>query len=216
MSLTRMPRRLLRDQAYEALLAAIVSGELAPGQLLRDAELAEQVGLSRTPVREALARLTDEGLVQSKPNAYTRVAPLDRRDCTEAFVLLRALHVLAAQEAVPALSAEDLTLLRATNDQFAAALADRDVPAALAADDDFHGVLVQASGNRTLAATIERLTPRIRRLEQLRFGSLPGRESVRTHARIIDACAAGDTELAGRIVHENWDALGRLVEAAFS
>lgn len=215
MTIARVERRLLRDEAYDVLRAAIVSGELAPGQVVRDAELAAQVGLSRTPVREALARLADEGLVESKPNAYTRVTPLSRRDCTEAFVLLRALHVLAAREAVPQLTEEDVAAMRRANAEFADALSTNDVEAALAADDDLHGVVVAAADNRTLTATLERLLPRIRRLERLRFASLPGRGSVRLHERIITACAAGDVERAAALTYDNWDTLGRFVAHAF-
>lgn len=216
MQLTRVPRRLLRDEAYDVLLAAIVSGELAPGQVVRDGELADLVGLSRTPVREALARLTDEGLVESKPNSYTRVTTLNRRDCEEAFVLLRALHVLAAREAIPRMTGADVSAMRAANEAFTRSLDDGDVEAALAADDAVHAVVVAASGNRTLASTLDRLAPRIRRLERLRFASLPARDSVAVHERIAQACADRDVEGGARLVHDNWDSLGRLIDAAFA
>jgi DNA-binding GntR family transcriptional regulator len=140
MQLSRVPRRLLRDEAYDVLLAAIVNGDLEPGQVVRDGELAAQVGLSRTPVREALARLADDGLVESKPNAYTRVTPLNRRDCEEAFVMLRALHVLAVTEAVARMTPDDVARMQQANAAFAAALDAGDVDAALAADDDVHAV----------------------------------------------------------------------------
>jgi len=216
MSLPIVSRRLLRDEAYVVLLDAIVSGALGPGQLIRDAELAAQVGLSRTPVREALARLADERLVESKPNAYTRVTPLNRRDCEEAFVMLRALHVLAVREALPRMTAHDVARMRAANAAFAAALDAGDVDAALAADDDVHAVVVEAAGNRTLAATLDRLAPRIRRLERLRFASLPGRESVEVHECIARACADRDMDRAAQLVHDNWDSLGRLIQTAFA
>jgi DNA-binding GntR family transcriptional regulator len=209
-------RRLLRDSAYDALLAAILSGELAPGQVVRDAELAAQVGLSRTPVREALARLIDEGLVESKPNAYTRITPLDRRSCEEAFVVYRALHVLAAREAVPRLTDDDVTRMRMANDAFAAALDAGDVEAALAADDDVHDVLVDVAANRTLRDTLARLAPRIRRLERLRFGSLPAHASVEMHERIAAACDARDVERVAALVHDNWATLGQLIDREFA
>jgi DNA-binding GntR family transcriptional regulator len=214
MSLPVVPRRLLRDEAYDVLVAAIVSGELPPGQVLRDVELAAQVGLSRTPIREALARLTDEGLVESKPNAYTRVAPIDLRDGAEAYVVLRCLHGLAAREAAPRITPDHVGAMRAANVRFAAALDAGDVEAALAADDELHGVVLQAAGNRTLAASLERLTPRIRRLERLRFGSVPGRDSIAMHDRIIDALAHHDADRAADLVHENWSTLGRLIDDA--
>lgn len=216
MSLPIVSRRLLRDEAYAVLRDAIVSGALGPGQLIRDADLAAQVGLSRTPVREALARLVDEGLVESKPNAYTRVTPLNRRDCEEAFVMLRALHVLAVREAMPRMTTHDVARMRAANAAFAAALDAEDADAALAADDDVHAVIVEAAGNRTLAATLERLAPRIRRLERLRFASLPGRESIEVHERIAQACADRDADRAARLVHDNWDSLRRLIESALA
>ncbi|MGC9668738.1 GntR family transcriptional regulator [Planosporangium sp. 12N6] len=211
-----MPRRLLRDEAYDVLLAAIVNGDLQPGQVVRDGELAAAVGLSRTPVREALARLADEGLVESKPNAYTRVTPLNQRDCEEAFVMLRALHVLAVTTAVARMTPADVARMRTSNAAFAAALDAGDVEAALAADDDVHGVYLDAADNRTLTATLDRLTPRIRRLERLRFASLPGRESVDVHEQLAQACADGDQDRAARLVHANWASLERLIEAAFT
>jgi DNA-binding GntR family transcriptional regulator len=75
---------------------------------------------------------------------------------------------------------------------------------------------VEAAGNRTLSATLDRLAPRIRRLERLRFASLPGRESVDVHEQLARACADGDRDRAARLVHDNWDSLGRLIEAAFT
>ena len=215
MPLDAIPRRLLRDQAYEALLDAIISGELQPGQVVHDVDLATRVGLSRTPVREALARLADEGLIESKPNAYTRVTELLRQDCHDAYVVVRALHVLAITEALPALTEADLERMRAANRRFAAAVAGADVHAAVRADDELHAVVLERAGNAALIAALERLTPRIRRLERLRFGSPPGRDSVGTHERIIAACERGDAEAAARFVHENWSALGRLIDEAF-
>ncbi len=208
-------RPLLRDEAYRTLRDAIVSGDLAPGEVIRDGDLAERVGLSRTPVREAIARLVDEGLVESKPNAYTRVTPLVRRDVHDAYVVLRTLHELAAREAVARMTPDNLTAMRAANERFAEALRARDVEAAMAADDDLHGVLVVASGNRALAAAIERLAPLVRRLERLRFGSLPGRQSVRVHKQIIAACAAGDAATAATLTAENWSTLGEQIARAF-
>jgi DNA-binding GntR family transcriptional regulator len=216
MSLPAVPRRLLRDEAYRVLRDAIVGGVLAPGEQLRDGELAERVGLSRTPVREALARLTDEGLVESKPHAYTRVTALDRRECRDAYVVVRALQELAVREAVPRLAPADLAAMRAANTRFAAALDAGDVDAALRSDDDFHGALTQASGNRALILAIERLLPQIRRLERLRFGSLPGRRSVRDHEEITAACEAGDVERAVALTSSNWATLGQLIDQAFN
>jgi DNA-binding GntR family transcriptional regulator len=207
MDLERIERSLLRDRAYHVLRDAIIAGELAPGAVIRDAALAERVGLSRTPVREALARLTDEGLVESKPHAWTRVTPLVHRDVRDALIVVRAMHELAVQLAVALMSEHHHAQMRAANRRFAAALEAGDVQAALDADDEFHGVPIEVLGNRALAATIDRQLPLIRRLERLRFGSLLGRRSITWHDQLTDACEDGDTDLAVAITTRIWTTL---------
>src|SRR3954469_8460165 len=135
-------RDLLRDRAYAAIRDAIVDGTLAPGERLRDQELTAWLGLSRTPVREALARLEADGLVETAPQRFTRVAPLDRREASDAFPVVAALHALAAELAAPRLTAGDIDRRKHANARFADALQQGDVDAALQADDEFHGVFV--------------------------------------------------------------------------
>jgi DNA-binding GntR family transcriptional regulator len=209
------PRTLLRDEAYARLRDAVLDGTLEPGEQLRDAELSAWLGLSRTPIREALARLEEYGLVESAPNRYTRVAPLDRRDAQDAFQVVAALHALAAVLGVPRVSDRELTAMRGANTDFATALKRGDVDAALEADDRFHAVLVQASANREIVRSLERLTPKVRRLERARFASLGGRRSAAEHRQIIAACAAADAEAAARAVRDNWLSLGALIDATF-
>jgi DNA-binding GntR family transcriptional regulator len=208
-------RTLLRDQAYVRLRDAILDGTLEPGEQLKDAEIAEWLALSRTPIREALARLEEYGLVETAPNRYTRVTSLSAADARDAFSVVAALHSLAASLGVPRLSAEELAEMRKANEDFAAALRAGDVDRALAADDRFHGVLVHASANREIARSLERLMPRVRRLERARFGSLPGRRSVRQHDQIVVLCASGQAEAAARAVRENWLSLGALIDQTF-
>src|SRR6187402_2866299 len=182
-------RTLLRDQAYARLRDAILDGTLEAGEQLKDAELSEWLGLSRTPIREALARLEEYGLVETAPNRYTRVAPLTRRDARDAFPVVAELHALAALLGVPRISDDELAAMPAANEEFAVALSKGDVDEAVAADDRFHAVLVQASANREIARSLERLMPKIRRLERARFGSLAGRRSMEQHERIVTLCA---------------------------
>ncbi|MFI5728837.1 GntR family transcriptional regulator [Kribbella sp. NPDC051587] len=206
-----VPRSLLREDAYRAIRDAIVKGELAPGERLNDADLSEWLGVSRTPVREALARLEQAGLVQTKPGRYTMVSPLDARALREAQLVTAAMHELAVREAVPHLAAADLAEMRAANARFAKALRATDVDAALQADDDFHAVPVRVSANQAVAAVLDQYTPALRRIERLRFGSLSGRESVAQHNVIIDHCAAGDAEAAADAARTNWLTLVPLI-----
>jgi len=207
MTLQPLPRLLLSDRAYRVIRDAIVAGELPPGTIVRDADLADSLGLSRAPVRAALARLAADGLVESKPQSYTRVTPLIVRDVRDAVAVVRAMHELAAREAVPRLTADDVLAMRTANQRFAAAVAAGDVDAALIEDDALHDVLVSAAGNRAAAATIDRYTPLIRRLERRLFAPGLGRRSVRRHRLLIDACAARDVGTAVAMTTEIWSAL---------
>ncbi|MEV5103400.1 GntR family transcriptional regulator [Streptomyces massasporeus] len=207
-----VPRTLLRDRAYEAIRDAIVAGEIEPGAVVRDAELAERLGLSRAPVRDAFSRLVDEGLLESKPQSYTRVTPLVAADVRDAAAVVGALHELVTRVAVPRLGAADLTVMRAANERFAAAVSAGDVDAALRADDELHDVLVRMSGNRAAAATVARYTPLIRRLERQRFGEGGSCRSAGLHERLIEACAAGDVDGAVHVTAEIWRGLEELAD----
>jgi DNA-binding GntR family transcriptional regulator len=207
-------RSLLRENAYQAIRDAIVDGTLAPGERLNDGDLAEWLGVSRTPVREALARLEQTGLVQTKPGRYTIVSPLDVRAARAAQSVTAAMHELAIREATPGLSAAEIDAMREANARFAGALRRNDVEAALAADDDFHSVPVTACANAAIRTVLEQFTPVLRRLERLRFSSLSGRSSVAQHDRIIAACEAGDVEGAVTATRANWQTLLPLLDTS--
>ncbi len=198
---------LLRDQALMRIRTAIVSGELAPGSVVKDADLAVRLGLSVAPVRAALARLVDEGLVEAKPQSHTRVTPMRPRQVRDAAGVVRAMHELAAREAAGRTTADDVAAMRGANARFATAVDAGDLEAALDADDDLHAVLLARAGNTALTATVERFTPTIRRLERARFAAAHGRESVVLHDRLIAACAAADVDAAVATTTEIWTAL---------
>ncbi|KQS66954.1 GntR family transcriptional regulator [Modestobacter sp. Leaf380] len=207
MSVVTAPRVLLRDQALVAIREAIVSGELPPGGVVKDAELAVRLGLSVAPVRTALARLADEGLVESKPQSHTRVTAVVPSVVHDAAVVVRAMHELAVRTAVPAVSSDDVATMRAANDRFAAAVRAGDVDAAMDADDDLHDVLVDRCGNGAVRATVDRFTPVVRRLERLRFAAAHGADSVDLHEQLITACQHHDVEAAVGTTTAIWTAL---------
>ena len=200
-------RGLLRDDVYRRLRDAIVDGTLTPGEQLRDLELAAWLGVSRTPVREALLRLAHSGLVLAQPGRSTVVSPLDVREVRDARDVVAAMHELAVREAVPVLTEADLATMRDANRRFAAAVQSGDVEQALLADDDLHGVLVTIAGNRALDRVLEQFTPTLRRAERLRFGSLRGRASITQHDELIRLCAAGDVEGAAAVAYDTWHSL---------
>lgn len=207
-----MPRSLLRDEAYENIRRAIIDGTLPPGTNLRDGDLAEQLGLSRAPVRQALLRLIEDGLVESKPQSYTRVAGFVPDDVRDALQLVRALHEFAVRVGVPRMGAAEVAAMRAANTRFADAVAAGDVAAAIAADDELHDVPVAAARNRAIATTLARYTPLLRRLEYARFSTLPAHRSVQRHAELADAVEAGDVDAACSITATIWTELEALLE----
>jgi DNA-binding GntR family transcriptional regulator len=145
-------RSLLRDHVYESIRDAIVDGTLVPGERLRDSELEEWLGVSRTPIREALLRLERAGLVIAEPGKATTVAPYDQQSTTSAQQVVAAMHELAARLAVPSVGEAEIAAMAGANAEFADALEKQDVDRALAADDQLHGVLVAACGNAAVAA----------------------------------------------------------------
>src|SRR2546421_11496214 len=121
-TLEKIDRIPLRERVYKLVQRAIVSGELHPGQRVRDLDLAAQLGVSRTPVREALQRLEDEGLVEALPGALTRIVPLDTQAARAAFPVVAVLHALATRLSIETLSEQDISSLSRANESLIAAL----------------------------------------------------------------------------------------------
>jgi DNA-binding GntR family transcriptional regulator len=213
--LRALPQASLAEQAYATLLDAIVKGDLPPGHRLRDQELAAQLGVSRTPVREALRRLEDEGLVESRRNASTRVAPVRPDRLRDAFPVVAALQGLATRLGVPALTTKDIAQMERHDAERTAALRSGDVLAAIAADDRFHGVLLKAAGNAEIARLLARVMPHIRRLDLLHFEALTHRtDPGADHVGILDACRRGEAWEAAQLVERNFLRLGEQMAAA--
>ena len=205
-------RRLLRDDVYGRLRDAIVDGSLAPGEQLRDGELAAWLGVSRTPVREALLRLAEAGLVVAQPGRSTTVSSLDLRDVRDARDVVAAMHELAVREAVGSLTPADLEAMHEANRRFRAAIERGDVEAAVRADDELHGIPVAVASNRALAAVLDQFTPVLRRAERLRFSSLGGRASLAHHDELIRLCGAGDVDQAAAVAFDTWHSLPTIEE----
>lgn len=205
--LPAMPRSLLRDDVYLRLRDAIVDGRLEPGRQLRDGELAEQLGVSRTPVREALLKLADSGLVEAQPGKSTVVTPLVDDHVRDARDVVAAMHEVAVRTAAELLTGTDLDTMRAANERFAAAMRAGDTEAALRADDEFHDVPVVAAANRAVRSVLDQFTPVVRRAERLRFSGLSGADSVRLHLALIAHLEAGDADAAAQVAFETWHSL---------
>lgn len=196
----RPPRGLLRDEVYDYLREAIDSGRLAPGQRLRDADLASELEVSRTPVREALRRLEDEGLVETWANRWTRVAPLDLGEAARLYPLIGAIERLAVLEAGE-YSDDRLAALKDTNVRLDTAVRDHDPVSATRADDEFHQLLVAGWENPDAIRILDDLK---RRLQRYFDGSLLAEHSIGEHRAVLDALLGGDRRSAAEAIEENW------------
>jgi DNA-binding GntR family transcriptional regulator len=198
-------RPSLRESVYEQLRDWIIAGVLEPQEILRDQELAERLGVSRTPVREALRRLEDEGLVETAKNRWTRVRMVHLEEARQIYPIVRALELLALELALPRLSAEDLGQMQAANAELKTALDAANPEAATVADVRLHNIIIQRSQNPELIVMLAGLKQKYTMLERLYFGSASlGGQSVRDHEQLIRALKKRDLERAKAILTENW------------
>jgi len=192
----------LVDQAYRALVDAIASGALAPGQRFTQEALAERLAVSRQPVLQALRLLKADGLVQDAPGRGLQVTPLDALLITQVYAVRGALDALAARLAAERRAVLPAALLRNGR---AAAIAG-DVPALIEADLAFHQALYAASGNPLVERSAAPHWCQIRRAmgAVLQTGDAP-RTVWAQHAAIADAVAAGDAARAADLAQRHGD-----------
>ena len=199
-------RSLLRDDVFRRLRDAIVDGTFSPGEQLKDGELAEWLGVSRTPVREALLRLGGSGLVVALPGRSTKVSTIDAAAVRDARDVIAAMHELVVRQTTGRLSEDDIDRMRAANRRFAAAVDAGDIDAALDADEEIHRIPVTTLGNHALETVLDQFDPLVRRAERLRF-SADGHASVELHTQLIDLIAAGDGPGAAAVAFDIWHTL---------
>lgn len=186
------------EQAHARLKALILDNLLAPGAQLLEAELALRLGLSRTPVREAMVRLQQEGLVAITPRHGMRVLPIAVEDMREIYDVLTSLEPMAAELlARRADPAAGLDRLQAACDAMEAALAAQDRPAWARADEAFHLGLAELCGNRRLAGMVMQVWEQSHRARLFTLNQRPlPKQSTAEHRRVLQAIAAGDAERA--------------------
>jgi DNA-binding GntR family transcriptional regulator len=147
----------LTDRVYGVLKERILSQEIEVGTRLRDEELAAQLGVSRTPVREALMYLSQEGLVEVYPRSGTRVRTFTEEDIEEIFEVRTALETLAVRKAAARLKPPQVERLRGLWEGAEQALANGDPAPALTLDRELHRLILEESGNGRLKEIMARL-----------------------------------------------------------
>lgn len=192
----------LREEIMQILLKRIVSGELEPGSRLTESKLAEELGVSRTPLREALFYLERDGFVRSDMAKGFSVSPLSAREVREAFPILEALETLALRSLGPLVSC-NIEELRCLNQAFAAAAGNSNL--CIEFDAKWHETLLNRCPNQRLLSQIQTLKQTILRYEHLYMVD-PAlvAASVQQHNNVMDALEANDLDAAIAALEENW------------
>lgn len=188
---------LARIHAYGAILDAIVRAEFEPGRQLSENELAAWLGVSRTPVREALARLREDGLVEIVAQLGTFVAPISPRAVTDAQFVREALECAAVRRAAELARTDDIAELEAILRDQHRAVRDGDHDAFYVLDDDFHHALCDLSGHAAVWSLGQRIKSHLNRVRRL---SLPApsylEEMVGEHEQVLAAVGSNDPDAA--------------------
>lgn len=189
----------LREVVCESLREAIRKGILKPGERIMEIQLAEELGVSRTPVREAIRKLELEGYVVMMPRRGTYVANMSIRDINEIFEIRSALESLSNGLAAEHITDEELEHLQRLLVIIGGYIKDKDMDKIVETDIEFHDVLYHAARNRRLIGIISNLRDQLTRFRTLSM-SYPGRleATLAEHKAIVDAVANHDRAAASR------------------
>jgi len=196
-------RQNLADKAYQAIKEAILRQEIVPGQPLYELPLAERLGISRTPVRAAIARLEREELLKRIPNWGVIVPPVELKDVHDVFELREILEVKALEKAFARVDREQLARFR---NSFERMLRDPEVEMAdaIRADEEFHMYIAQTGGNRWIIRTLEQVLQRtlmMRAVSTSRVGR--PQETFLEHINLIDLWLKGDLDATTTVLKEH-------------
>lgn len=194
----------LREQIVEFIKDSVVSGRLKPGERVPEHEIAEKLGISRTPIREAFRQLESEGFITVTPRKGAVVSPITDKDVREFYAIKSILEGHAARTSCATLSPKEIKKLESLNSQMEKYASKGDVKGFFKCDNQFHDTFLKACGNEKLCSLVHNLVQQFERFRVTAL-SLPGRmnESVKQHREIIDAFKDGDQDLVEKLVRAN-------------
>ena len=215
LSSARLDRaRPLRDQIYPMVRQLLLTGEIAPGEVIDEKAIAAQLNISRTPVREAVKRLVDEHLVDVFAQSATRAARLNRRQIEESFLIRRALEMESAAQAAPRMTQSHADRLSDIIGTHAKAVERRSFSEAIARDDDFHRYITEISDLPRLWSTIEISKAQIDRCRHMMLPRAGEAEvTLEHHRQIIRALNTRDPDQARRAMQDHIEISYRRTEA---
>ncbi|ALM53575.1 GntR family transcriptional regulator [Halomonas huangheensis] len=210
----RIQSTSLAQEAYQVLQQMIVHGELAPGARIVEPALCEQLGISRTPLREALSLLASDGLITPRRNRNAIVSLIDAQELEHLFEVEAGIERLAVSLAAERMSNTEIKQLETLQEQLEKLLEKGDRDAYFTLNQRIHSLLVAGARNPVLEETHRRLLGRLERARYLALDRL-GRwqESTDEHRAILEALKVRDGELAGRLLSEHVHHTGDAITA---
>lgn len=198
-------QKTITTQAMEQIRQLIFDGELAAGSDHLESELADRLGMSRTPVREATLMLAQQGLLEVRPRKGVRIATLSLKDMVEIYAILTELESLAAEEAAEkGYSDKDLAALKQSIEAMEEALKREDREAWAIADDAFHTELVRLGGNSRVQSIVSMMSNQVRRARAMTLYIRPlPVKSNEDHRAVFDAIRKGDAAAARQRHHSH-------------
>lgn len=198
------------ERAAKILRAAIIQGDLKPGQKLVQQELAELLGMSSTPVREVLRILETEGLLVYVPYKGVFVAEVSVEETEEIIPIRVALEGLAVRQSVPNLGEDQLAELETVLDEMEQAWKNMDLAKLRRDNYRFHSTIYRACGSEILCSMIERLWPMF---DSGKVWIIPNRaqQTLREHRQILDAVRERNVELAEKLLADHIASAGRTI-----
>lgn len=194
----------LRDVVFESLRKAIVEGSLKPGQRLMEVQLAEQLGVSRTPVREAIRKLELEGFVIMLPRKGAYVADMSVKDIIDVLEVRSALEGLAANLAAERMDNKEKERLKEAAKSLNESMEHGDLDEILRKDVEFHQCIFEAAGNKKLTQVINSLWEQVYRFRAGYMSDHSAMKGIREeHAHLINAITSGDGEKASKCAKEH-------------
>lgn len=188
----------LRDVVFNTLRQAILSGELKPGERLMEIHLANRLGVSRTPIREAIRKLELEGLVVMMPRRGAEVAQITEKSMNDVLEIRSVLDVLCVELACDRIQPEELEALRVACEEFAKAVEKGEVKAIAKADVTFHYIIVKATRNDRLISLVNNLSEQMYRYRYEYIKDIDGHQKlVDEHQKIYDSIQKKDKVAAG-------------------
>ena len=194
----------LRDAVYKTLRQAILRGELKPGERLMEIALAEELGVSRTPIRDAIRKLEQDGLVRMIHRKGAQVANITEKDLTDVLEVRIGLERMAIDKACQMIGREQLDLLEQAAKGFEEARRGGDLTEMAEADKNFHEIIYSVSGNKCLIEMQANLREQVYRyrMEYLKEENVR-KILVEEHGQIVDAIRERDAEKAKNIIYRH-------------